>query len=151
LKCNYCDPPTVDGGNVGIHVVPENRQIERLLNIFVKKCGIEKIRLTGGEPTIDSNFTEYMLLLTLLPLRDVGITTNGVLMSRYLDQILSTFNLINISLDTLDREKFQLISNRSGMYHDRVMDGIRQIACSKREAKLKLNTVVMKGVNDDEF
>jgi len=129
--------------------------MSRILNIFTKNCGIEKIRITGGEPTIHKNFFSYSKLLQQLPLVDRGITTNGLLLTRHAELIRRTYNLINISLDTLDREKFELISNRSAKFHDRIIQGIGCVASgnhqSVKDVTVKLNTVMMKGVNDDEL
>ena len=122
--------------------------IDRILKIFVHNCGVTKIRITGGEPTIHPNFPDYVHMLSSLPLTDRAITTNGVLFQR-MKEISKFFNRINVSLDTLDRDKFPLISNRKPDVFDNVLRSIEILAGSS--AIIKINTVVMRGINDDEL
>ena len=125
--------------------------LERILKIFVHKCGITKIRITGGEPTIHPYFDEYMRILLSLPLVDRAITTNGVLYKR-MDRVGKICNRVNVSLDTLDRDKFSLISNRDPKVLDNVLKSLEILSSSSfSTTKVKINTVVMRGINDDEL
>jgi molybdenum cofactor biosynthesis enzyme MoaA len=116
------------------------------VNILVSRCGITKIRLTGGEPTVHPEFDLYTSLLSSLPLEARGITTNGILFTR-MDRIARCFNLVNVSLDTLDSEKFALIAKRPVL--NNVLKSLDILSSSS--AKIKINTVVMRGINDDEL
>jgi cyclic pyranopterin phosphate synthase len=128
-------------------------EIERVARLLVERHGIDSIRLTGGEPTVRANLA--LLVAKLAALRtdagpiDVAMTTNGATM-RQLAAKLRTAGLarVNISLDTLDRERFVAMTRRDELAH--VLDGI----AAAREAgfdPVKVNAVVMRGVNDDEI
>ena len=158
LRCTYCMPST------GIDLTPSSKLLSKnevitLASHFVS-LGVNKIRLTGGEPTLRPDLME--VLKDLSPLRSRGLstlalTTNGVLLgSGRLAQSLWEVGLdaINISLDTLQREKFSLISRRPPSHWDATWSGI-QTALSigwgyTPQKPLKINCVVQKGVNDDE-
>jgi len=146
LRCTYCVSPDYPGSRKSSS--PSFPHLERLLKIFVGRCGITKIRLTGGEPTIHPYFNDYLSLLSSLSLTDRGITTNGVLFNK-MNEIAKHFNRVNVSLDTLDREKFPLISNRDPNVFDNVLKSIRILASGS--TKVKINTVVMRGINDDDL
>jgi molybdenum cofactor biosynthesis protein A len=153
LACNYCMPtdgtysPSNDLLNVG--------EIERVARVLVQRCGITKIRLTGGEPTTRSDFPEILKCLSNLGLKDFGITTNGVLLKRYWDDLIAAkVGLVNISMDTLDSDKFELISNKPKSYWERTWEAINEAKRYQREGaikSLKINTVVMRHVNNDEL
>lgn len=119
--------------------------------IFLAKefvgLGVNKIRLTGGEPLIKKNIEKIIRELTALPI-SLGITTNGILLDKYIDLFKECgVKDINISLDTLDKEQFELMTRRD--YFDRVMRNIYQ--CILAGFNVKINAVLMKGVNDSEI
>jgi cyclic pyranopterin phosphate synthase len=124
-------------------------EITRLARVFVERYGVRTIRITGGEPLVRIKVEELIGMINDLdPTLDITMTTNGVLL-RDKAHLLKKAGLkrINISLDTLNMERFHEIA-RSDQF-SRTMDGIR----AAREAGLwpiKLNMVVMKGHNDDE-
>jgi cyclic pyranopterin phosphate synthase len=128
-------------------------EFERLARLLVARYGVESIRLTGGEPTVRANLPLLVGKLAALctddgPI-DVAMTTNGASL-RQLAGTLRAAGLarVNISLDTLDRERFHQMTRRDEL--PRVLDGI----AAAREAgfdPVKLNAVVMRGVNDDEL
>jgi cyclic pyranopterin phosphate synthase len=116
------------------------------------KLGIKKIRLTGGEPLVRKgiiDLTRNIAKLKTKGLKDLGLTTNGVLLKHYADQLKKAgLTRVNISIDSLDEEKYKSIT-RCGKLSD-VLEGIR----AAKEAKLlplKLNIVLMGGINDDEI
>jgi len=124
-------------------------EILRLAKIFVS-LGVSKIRLTGGEPLVRRNIVSLVARLAELPgLQTLGMTTNGVLLSRYA-RVLKRAGLsnLNISLDTLRADRFLRIAKRP--HFDRVLEGI-DAALHAGFSPLKLNVVVMGGINDDEI
>lgn len=154
LRCTYCMPEETVFKKEANYLSPG--EIEKYLDVFVNELGISKIRLTGGEPTLRSDFSE--ILAAFAPYKgkiQMGITTNGVLLSKYLPKLVENgFSLVNISMDTLDRDKFPLISNRNALYWDRAKTGFdlsRELLLAGEIKKLKINTVVMNRMNSDEI
>ena len=122
-------------------------------------AGVTKIRLTGGEPLVRKEFPEIASRIGALKspsqsptgrhLLNYGITTNGILLSRHLrDVIDSGINIVNVSLDTLKSDRFEKIARRNGLYRvvSALDDTLRALV-----ATVKVNCVVMDGVNDDEI
>lgn len=145
LRCTYCMPEE------GVPLKPKahfmnTEEVIGIAQVFVNQ-GIRKIRLTGGEPLLRKDFSEILLALSKLPV-DLTFTTNGVLLDRYMDVILSAgVKSINISLDTLEEARFKTITRRTDF--QRVMDNI---ALTKAKGiGVKINVVLMRGVNDDEI
>lgn len=137
--------------NEKIQFTPKENQMnaEELLAItqaFVE-AGIQKVRLTGGEPLIRKDITTILKGLATLPIQ-LAVTTNGILLDEYFD-LLEDVNLkvLNISLDSLNREKFHKITKRD--VFDRVWKNIH--LAIEKGFKVKLNTVLIKGFNDDEI
>lgn len=99
-------------------------EVIRLCTVFVQE-GVNKIRLTGGEPLVRSDLVDIVASLGKLPgLETIGMTTNAVTLSRKLPALVEAgLNAINISLDTLVPAKFEFITRRKG--HDRVLRGIQ--------------------------
>jgi cyclic pyranopterin phosphate synthase len=111
------------------------------------EMGVTKIRLTGGEPMVHKNFEEILLKLAQLPI-ELTLTTNAVMIDKHLDVIKEAkIKSINISLDTLNRVRFKFITRRDN--YDKVMANIRLAISSG--IKVKLNAVLMNGVNNDEI
>ena len=152
FRCTYCMPEE------GMQWLPRSEvmsfeEIERLATIFVGRYGVRGIRLTGGEPTVRAHLAGLVEKLAAIegpagPV-DLAMTTNGAGM-RLLAPTLRAAGLrrVNISLDTLDRVKFQQMTRRDEL--DRVLDGIE---ASKEAgfAPVKINAVIERGVNDDEI
>ena len=110
--------------------------------------GIEELRLTGGEPTLRPEFRQIVEELSPLPFKKLGLTTNGLLLSKHLNFLKqTTCQHLNISLDSLNRDKFNKITRSKGF--DLVMDSI--IQAREMEFDIKLNIILMKGINDDEI
>ncbi|MFQ6018857.1 MAG: GTP 3',8-cyclase MoaA [Kiloniellaceae bacterium] len=125
-------------------------ELDRLCSAFVR-LGVKKLRLTGGEPLVRRNIMSLFRSLSRHlgsgALRELTLTTNGSQLDRCADQLAGLgVERINVSLDTLDPHKFVAIT-RWGKF-DRVMAGIR--AAKAAGLHIKINTVALKGVNDDE-
>ncbi len=111
--------------------------------------GINKIKITGGEPLVRKSLPRLLELLSSLNgLKDLSLTTNGMLLENYAPQLkIAGLKRINISMDTLDSQKFKRIT-RFGRLQD-VLKGID--AALKEDFFIKLNVVIMAGLNDDEI
>lgn len=144
LRCTYCMPEEgIVLRDKSEFMRPE--EIIEMAKVFVS-LGVTKIRLTGGEPLLRKGADLVIRELGKLPV-ELTMTTNGVLLDRYLDVLKSAgIKSINVSLDSLRRERFENITRRDQF--DRVIENIGLL---KREGfEVKLNVVLMKGVNDDE-
>jgi cyclic pyranopterin phosphate synthase len=148
LRCIYCIPP--DGITKVRHEdILTYEETLRLARIAVG-LGVDKIRLTGGEPLLRKGIYEFITALADIPgLEDLALTTNGILLGDDPDRIASSgVKRLNISLDTLDPKKYEMITGLDAF--KTVWEGIRLV----RELNLnpiKINVVVMKGINDDEL
>lgn len=121
-------------------------EIETIAETFVK-LGVNKIRLTGGEPLLRKDFETILLKLAKFPV-SLAITTNGDRVNKFIDLFKKTgLYSLNISLDTLNREKFKSITKRDKF--DQVLNNINVLL--KNDFHVKINMVVMKGINDDEI
>jgi cyclic pyranopterin phosphate synthase len=121
-------------------------EIKQLAEIFVKE-GVNKIRLTGGEPLVRKDAAEIILALSALPV-NLAITTNGTRLHDFLDVLKrARISSINISLDTLQEDRFKLITRRDQFKV--VMNNIRMMI--DNGFHVKVNVVVMKGLNDVEI
>ncbi|KAK9765427.1 hypothetical protein K7432_006244 [Basidiobolus ranarum] len=147
LRCLYCMPAE------GIDLQPSEKmltteEILRLARLFVDQ-GVTKIRLTGGEPTVRKDVVELVQELGKLRergLRTIAMTTNGIAVKRKLPEMVKHgLNALNFSLDTLDKFQFELMTRRKG--HERVLESIQQ-AVDLGVHPVKINNVVMRGVND---
>lgn len=130
-------------------------EIVYLSSLFVSQ-GVTKIRLTGGEPTVRKDIVPLMQEIGKLRqdgLRELCLTTNGISLHRKLDQMVEAgLTGVNLSLDTLDPFQFQIMTRRSGF--EAVMKSIDRILEMKHvgaSIKLKINCVVMRGLNDREI
>ena len=146
LRCTYCMPEEVVFQDKSELLTFE--EITRFVEIAAP-LGIDKIRLTGGEPLMRRDLPRLVSMICAIPgIRDVGLTTNGVLLA---DQARSFFDAglrrINISLDTLNPDKFRQITRRDGL--DKVIDGI--LAAKKAGFDpVKVNAVSIRGFTEDE-
>ena len=128
-------------------------EIERLARVMVERYGVNSIRLTGGEPTVRAGLTTLITKLAALATDDgpvdIAMTTNGATL-RLLAERLRQAGLrrVNVSLDTLDRQRFAEMTRRDELDH--VLDGIAA-ACETGFDPVKINAVVQRGVNDDEI
>lgn len=148
LRCQYCMPAD------GVELSPTSDllsidEIIRLGNLFVS-AGVNKIRLTGGEPTVRKDIEEICTQLSELEgLKTLAITTNGITLARKLPRLKECgLTSLNISLDTLVPAKFEFMTRRKG--HQKVMDSINA-AVDLGYNPVKVNCVVMRGFNEDEM
>jgi len=145
LRCFYCMPEE-DYEFTKASKLMQADEIESLAKIFVNE-GVTKIRLTGGEPLVRKDAGQIILALSRLNI-DLSFTTNGARIHDFLDLILeANITSINVSLDTLDADKFHLITRRD--IFAQVMANIRLLL--ENNIQVKLNVVVMKGLNDMEI
>lgn len=124
LRCQYCMPAE------GVELTPNSQllsrgEIVRLANLFVSS-GVDKIRLTGGEPTIRKDIEDICLHLSNLKgLKTLAMTTNGIVLGKKLPKLKECgLNALNISLDTLVPAKFELMTRRKG--YERVLESINK-------------------------
>ena len=123
-------------------------EIERLSNLLVTRFGVESIRLTGGEPTVRANLSDLVTRLSKLNV-DLSMTTNGATLSLAANRLKEAgLKRINISLDSLQRERFAELTRRDNL--EQVLEGI-STANQVGFDPVKINMVVMKGINDDEI
>ncbi len=126
-------------------------ELDRLCTVFVEK-GVKRLRLTGGEPLVRKNIMHFIRSLSRhlqsSQLDEITITTNGSQLSRFADELADCgVRRINVSLDTLDAEKFRHITRWGDI--DRVHAGLE--AARRAGLKIKINTVALKGFNDVEI
>ncbi|CAL8469439.1 g8980 [Coccomyxa elongata] len=148
LRCLYCMPEE------GVDLTPNEDlmttdEIMRLAGLFAR-AGVQKVRLTGGEPTLRRDLVDLTAGIRSLPgIEAVGLTTNGLTLSRKLAALQAAgLNLLNISVDTLKPDRFENMTRRRG--HERVMSAIHD-AVALGYDPVKVNVVVMRGINDDEL
>ncbi|XP_062325644.1 molybdenum cofactor biosynthesis protein 1 isoform X1 [Osmerus eperlanus] len=148
LRCQYCMPEE------GVKLTPRAKllstsEVLTLARLFVRE-GVEKIRLTGGEPLIRPDVLDIIAEMRRLPgLKTIAVTTNGMNLAKQLPKLKDAgLDLLNISLDTLVPAKFEFIVRRKGFH--KVMEGIDK-AIEMGYNPVKVNCVVMRGLNDDEL
>lgn len=145
LRCTYCMPAEGIKLSPRSHLMSED-EIYQIAKKFVT-FGVDKIRLTGGEPLVRKDFTSILKRLSTLN-TTLSITTNGVLVDKFID-VFKAYNLnnINLSLDSLNEEKFKTITRRD--HFKKVYDNI--VLLSEKGFNVKINVVLIKGFNDDEI
>jgi len=150
LRCTYCMPVE------GLEWVPRDELLtyEEITEIVrqMADMGLERIRLTGGEPLVRTDLPDLARMLASVPgIEDLALSTNAVLLPRFADELRAAgVSRVNISLDTLRRDRFETIARRPARFFDATLEGIR----AAEEAgfdPIKINTVMMRGLNDDEF
>lgn len=148
LRCLYCMPEE------GVEFAPSSDLLsyDHIVDVVsvAASLGITKLRITGGEPLVRPNLDLLIKRLAdIKGIRDIAITTNGVLLAAQAEALRAAgVNRVNISLDTLDPARFRFIARRGDL--QRVMEGI-EAAARVGFAPIKLNCVLLKGVNEDEI
>jgi GTP 3',8-cyclase len=148
LRCVYCMPPE------GVVWQPHEQimrfeEIETVV-IAAAEQGVNEVRLTGGEPLVRHDLPKLVEMIAKIPgIEDISLTTNGVLLEKFARPLVDAgLKRINVSLDTLKAERFASIT-RGGIF-ERVWKGLEAAdACGLKP--IKLNAVMMRGVNDDEL
>jgi cyclic pyranopterin phosphate synthase len=148
LRCGYCMPeeeylwlPRQDILHFG--------EVATLTDAFLD-LGVDKVRLTGGEPLLRRELPRLVAMLAARPrIRDLAMTTNGVLLAQHAGALRAAgLHRVTVSLDTLDPARFARLTNRTT--HAQVLEGIRSLAMAGFTGT-KLDTVVIRGANDDEL
>ncbi|MBL7954909.1 MAG: GTP 3',8-cyclase MoaA [Flavobacteriales bacterium] len=145
LRCTYCMPE--DQRFLRREELMTREEIATIARLFVERYGITKIRLTGGEPLLRPDAAAIVNDLMALHVK-VGLTTNAVSLHDHLDELWSAgLRSLNVSLDTFDADRFKRIARRD--LYDQVWRNVRQ--AHDKGMRIKLNMVVMRGMNDDEI
>jgi GTP 3',8-cyclase len=149
FRCTYCMPFEEYSAWIDRHELLTYEEIARLVAIFLA-LGMEKIRLTGGEPLVRKGLEELIAKLSPLPgLRDLCLTTNGALLAEKAAALKAAgLKRLNVSLDSLVQERFKRITQRDDLA--RVLEGLKAAQRAGFE-RIKINAVIERGVNDDEI
>jgi cyclic pyranopterin phosphate synthase len=148
LRCSYCMPPE------GLDWLPKpevltDEEVVRLVRVAVTLLGVTEVRYTGGEPLLRRGLADIVRgTAALRPRPEISLTTNGIGLDRLAEPLRSAgLDRINVSLDTLDRDVFIRLAHR-----DRLSDVLAGLAAAARTglAPVKVNAVLMRGVNEDE-
>jgi GTP 3',8-cyclase len=146
FRCTYCMPAE------GLQWLPRDdvltyEELARIARVCVENFGFDAIRLTGGEPTVRAHLPRLVEMLAPLGV-DLALTTNGARLAEMAGELAAAgLERINISLDTLQRDRFIALTRRDELDH--VLAGI-DAAVAAGLSPVKINAVVMRGVNDDE-
>ena len=148
FRCTYC--MSEDMEFLPKKDVLSLEELDRLCSTFID-LGVKKLRITGGEPLVRKNIMQLFKNLGKKigrGLEELTLTTNGSQLDRYAEDLFNCgVKRINISLDSLSKKKFKSITRNGDL--DKVMKGI--MAAKKAGLKIKINTVALKGINDDEI
>ncbi|MDK2985747.1 MAG: 3,8-cyclase [Clostridia bacterium] len=148
LRCMYCMPEK------GIDLIPHEEilSFEEIFRVVksASQLGINKIRITGGEPLVRVGLPKLIKSIKSLPgIREVSMTTNGALLEKHMDELdKAGLDRVNISLDTLNKEKYLRVTRLGDL--DKVLRGIK-LAIEKGLTPVKLNVVVTKEINFSEI
>ncbi len=147
LRCQYCMPAH------GIDIVDRKelltfKEMYRITRVL-SELGVNKVRLTGGEPFVRKDFVKFLEMLSFNDkLDEINITTNGALISKHIAKLEELgINTVNLSIDSLNKENFAKITRRD--VFDEVYETLE--ALENSSMKLKLNAVVQSGVNTHEL
>lgn len=146
LRCFYCMPEE------GIDYVARQElltyeEMVRVINIMTD-LGIEKLRITGGEPFLRKDLMDFIRQVVRSPLKEIHITTNGTLTKEFIPELKDLgIKSINLSLDSLDRERFKTITRRDELH--KVLDTLDSLLT--HEIPTKINMVVMEGRNTEDI
>jgi len=148
LRCGYCMPereyvwlPRAD--------ILHFEEIDVLVRIFTT-LGVDRVRLTGGEPLLRRDLPQLVAMLSRQPaLRDIAMTTNGLLLAEHAPALRAAgLHRVTVSLDSLRPERFRMLARREGL--EKVLEGIAAVgAAGFRDTKI--DTVALRGINDDEI
>ena len=148
LRCRYCMPEE------GIPLIRHEdiltyEEILRIVRVFASE-GISKVRLTGGEPLIRKGIVDFISRLSKIEeIKDLSLTTNGILLKEFAHDLKQAgLKRINISLDSLKKDRFLQITRRDGF--EQVWAGIEE-TLKVGLSPIKINVVAIKGLNDDEI
>lgn len=149
LRCIYCMPEEGISKLLPHSEILSYEEILKIVEIGVD-LGITNIRITGGEPLLRKGIVSFIERLAKTEgIKDIGMTTNGILLKKFAKALYTAgLKRVNISLDSLDKDKFRTITRVGSI--DEVLEGIEE--ADKIGLKpIKVNVVVMRGINDDEI
>ncbi len=147
FRCAYCMPAE------GMEWLDRSdlltfEEIERITRVLVERCGVTSVRVTGGEPTVRARLPVLIEKLARLDV-DLAMTTNGATLALIAHDLHAAgLQRINISMDSLDRDRFRDLTKRDEL--GRVLEGI-DAAVEAGFSPVKVNAVLMRGINDDEI
>ncbi|MBD3867026.1 MAG: GTP 3',8-cyclase MoaA [Acidobacteria bacterium] len=146
LRCSYCMPE--EPVWFPRDQILDYEEMHRLIQVLVEH-GVRKVRVTGGEPLVRKDLTRFISLLAGSDgIEDISLTTNGVLLEAMARPLADAgLTRVNVSLDTLDPARFRQLTRRDDL--DKVLAGLDAAAASGL-TPLKINTVLLKGINEDE-
>ncbi len=150
LRCTYCMPVE------GLDWIDREEFLtyEEIASVVRQMAGqgLRRIRLTGGEPLVRRDLPDLVQLLSSIPeIEDISVSTNAILLPQFGQELRDAgTSRVNVSLDTLRRDRFRDVARRSERFFDATMEGI-EAAERLGFSPLKINTVLMRGVNDDEL
>ncbi|MEV1145389.1 GTP 3',8-cyclase MoaA [Micromonospora sp. NPDC049799] len=148
LRCTYCMPAEGLPWLAGPQLLSDD-EIVRLIRVAVQQLGVTEVRFTGGEPLIRPGLVGIVAAVAALePRPRISLTTNGIGLDRLAPTLRAAgLDRVNVSLDTLDRERFTRLTRRDRL--DDVLAGLAG-AANAGLTPVKVNSVLMRGVNDDE-
>jgi cyclic pyranopterin phosphate synthase len=148
LRCRYCMPAE------GMEWLPREEllsyeELERVVRLLAA-LGVSDLRVTGGEPLVRAQLPRLIARLVAVPgVREVSLTTNGVLLARAIDDLVAAgLGRVNVSIDSLDPDRFERITRRRDL--DRVLEGLE--ACERHPGlrPIKVNAVALRGVSEPD-
>ncbi|MFD0786420.1 GTP 3',8-cyclase MoaA, partial [Micromonospora azadirachtae] len=148
LRCTYCMPAEGLPWLAGPQLLTDE-EIVRLVGVAVQRLGVTEVRFTGGEPLIRAGLLDIVAAVAALePRPRISLTTNGINLDRLAPALHAAgLDRVNVSLDTLDAERFTALTRRPRL--DAVLAGLAGAAAAGL-TPVKINSVLMRGVNDDE-
>lgn len=145
LNCIYCMPDKLCSP-------AETMSLEEIIKIAkaAASCGVKRIRFTGGEPLVRNDTVEMIRAVKKIKgIEKTALTTNGILLGKYIDKLAKAgLDSVSISLDTLDREKYERITGKDSLYT--VTEAVK-MAQALGNIDVKINSVILRGINDDEI
>ena len=152
FRCIYCMPEEKFHSRFNFLKSSERLSFDEILRVtkLFSDLGVSKIRITGGEPLLRVNLSELIGdLSTLKKIEDIALTTNGVLLKKYSEELKACgLNRITVSLDSIDPDQFKKMTGGRGNL-ETVLEGISE-ALSVGFKKVKINAVIKRGINDDQ-
>ncbi len=150
LRCTYCMP--VEG--LDWIPRPELLTYEEIASVVrqMAELGLRRVRLTGGEPLVRRDLPELVGMLRAIPaIEEIALSTNAVLLPQFAAELGEAgLDRVNVSVDTLRRDRFETIARRPVRFFDAMLEGI-EAAERAGFAPIKINTVMLRGLNDDEL
>ncbi|MFJ8245958.1 GTP 3',8-cyclase MoaA [Peribacillus asahii] len=152
FRCRYCMPEEIFGSDypfLSSEKILSFDEMERLTSIFAS-LGVQKVRITGGEPLLRKNLPELIYRLkSIKGIKDIAVTTNGSLLKKFASKLFNAgLSRVTVSLDSLDEERFHQLNGQRGTVSS-VLEGIE--AASNAGLEVKVNMVVQKGKNDQDI